>query len=66
MDKPVHYSKIRAKEGEANRDLIRRLLKEYPGIRNRQIIAMTGLADSTVSTHIRAIRDEWAAEGDAE
>ena len=44
------------------RERIRELLHEHPGITHGQLVEETGLSPTTVSKHLRAIREEWMAK----
>ena len=45
--------------GEENRERIAGILRDFLGIRNREISKLTGLDEMTVGRHVKAIKAEW-------
>ena len=53
-----------AARGRANREAVRRLLVQFPGIRGHEIGKATGLNPNTVSRHVQSLRQEWQRHGE--
>ena len=45
--------------GEKNREAIEKVLKDCPGIRNKEIAKVLDIRVETVGKHINRIRDTW-------
>lgn len=58
----MHSSKKHHIEAMERRAVIYRLLQERPGIQPRDICAVVNLTGSSVSRHLRAIREGWKPE----